>query len=313
MVSRLYSIRSAVKRTIADFNPDIVAAHFALYAWPAVDILRRKPFVFHFHGPWYAECQVEGRRRLSCWAKYRLERWVYQSADRLITLSEVFRDLLIKDFGIPASKITVVPGGVDLNRFDISSSRKEARTQLNWPQDRPIVLAVRRLKRRMGLENLLDAALIVREKHPDALVMIAGAGDLKKELEQRIVTEGLQDNVRLLGFMPDADLPLAYRAADMTIVPSIALEGFGLVAVESMAAGTPAMVTPVGGLPEIVRPFCLDLVTRDVTPNALAESMNQALGNLSKLPSDSECRAYTSRYDWSEVTRLIRGVYSSVI
>ena len=71
---------------------------------------------------------------------------------------------------------------------------------------------------------------------------------------------GLQDHVRLLGHVPEADLPLAYRAADLTVMPTASLEGFGLSVIESLAAGTPVLATPVGGMLDILPPLGEQLV-----------------------------------------------------
>ena len=78
----------------------------------------------------------------------------------------------------------------------------------------------------------------------------------------------MANHVRMLGSSRDADLPLYYRAADLSVVPTVALEGFGLVAAESLAAGCPALVTPVGGLPSVVADLSPDLVLEDATPDS---------------------------------------------
>ena len=152
----------------------------------------------------------------------------------------------------PPTRFCVVPGSVDLARFDVKVTRLAARRALGWPTDRPILIAVRRLTERMGLEVLIEAMKRVVRAVPEALLLIAGKGRIEARLERQIEDAGLQRHVRLLGFVPDDDLPLAYRAADINVVPSLALEGFGLTAAEALAAGAPSMVTAVGGLPEVV-------------------------------------------------------------
>jgi len=310
---RLMAFSHAVKRECREFRPDVVVTHFALYAWPVLRKLRNRPLVVHFHGPWYAESHAEGQTKLNCWAKFRVEQAVYRRADRLITLSNTFKDFLVREFGVDEGRVRVIRGGVDVRRFDIAQSKCEARAALGWPQDRPIILTVRRLLRRMGLENLIEAAATLRNKHPDALILIAGEGRLRKELTARIEAANLHNHVRLLGYLPDEQLPLAYRAADLTVVPSIALEGFGLVAVESLAAGTPAIVTPVGGLPEIVQPLGANLLTRDTSTPALIEAIDNALANESSLPDSAECLRHANRFDWSANLPAIRDVLNGAI
>ena len=105
-----------------------------------------------------------------------IEKRVYVTGDRLIPLSDAFARILVEQYGIDKQRIRVIPGGIDATRFDCGLSREDARRRLGWPTDRPIVLCVRRLARRMGLANLIAAAAELRSRHPDLLVLIAGKG-----------------------------------------------------------------------------------------------------------------------------------------
>lgn len=311
---RLAAFGHAVKKELREFKPEVVATHFALYAWPALRALENYPLVVHFHGPWFAETLADGASRWHTWAKYRIERAVYRRADAIVTLSHAFKETLVREFAVDEGRVCVIPGGVDVRRFDVHQTREQARDMLDWPRNRPIALAVRRLANRMGLENLIQAAKLVREAIPDALLLIAGKGKLAARLQQCIDAAELGRTVKLLGFLPDEQLPLAYRAADISVVPSMALEGFGLVAAESLAAGTPAVVTPVGGLPEIVEPLRPNLVARDSGSHALAETIIEALDKPSGVPSSAECRRDARRFDWATIADMIhRTVYSTAV
>jgi glycosyltransferase involved in cell wall biosynthesis len=312
---RLSAIKSHLSGALD--SHDLLASHFALYAHPLLGALRRKrkAHVVHFHGPWADESAGEGQSRLAVWAKRFVERRVYASADRLITLSGAFRDILVERYGVAESKIAVIPGGVDLERFRPACTRAEARERLGWPVDRQIVFCIRRLVRRMGLENLLDAfAQIVHTapKHPDALLVIGGKGPLKEELQARATALGIGDRVNFAGFIPDDDLPFAYTAADFTIVPSVALEGFGLITLESLACGTPVLVTPVGGLPETVTGLEPGLVLPASTVDALADGLRGGFSG--PLPSYSRCREYAeARFGWPEIAHRVLSVYSEAM
>jgi glycosyltransferase involved in cell wall biosynthesis len=144
--------------------------------------------------------------------------------------------------------------------------------------------------------------------------MIAGTGWMAPQLKQQIEAAGLENHVRLLGFVPDADLPLSYRAADLTVVPTVALEGFGLTTIESMAAGTPPIVTPVGGSPEVVGGLSPDLIVPDWTPAALAAAITAAFRGDLKLPSATQCQAYArENFDWHTIAAKVRAVYDEAI
>jgi len=225
-------------------------------------------------------------------------------------LSSAFRDVLHRRYRVPEHRIHVIPGGVDVDRFAIASSRDACRRALGWPEGRPIVLCVRRLVRRVGVDTLVEAAVALRARVPEVLVLIAGRGPLEAELQARIAALGLANHVRLLGFVSDAKLPAAYRAADLTVVPTSALEGFGLVAAESLAAGTPCVVTPVGGLTDVVSPLAPQLVSASPSAADVADMLARALRREIALPSAAHCASYARRrFDWPVVATQVRRVY----
>ncbi|MCB0720356.1 MAG: glycosyltransferase family 4 protein [Bacteroidetes bacterium] len=314
LLSRWLGARSHVRAELTDNPPNLAAIHFAVYAFPAIGYLRQLPRVVHFHGPWALESQVEGKSRVNVAFKKYVETAVYSGADRFIVLSRAFADVLREHYDVPDESIRVVPGGVDTQRFSTSISKTEARTHLGWPTDRPIVLSVRRLARRMGLENLVDAASQVSRTHPEVLFLLAGKGPIEHELRQRVEAAGLADNVRLLGFVADDDLPMAYRAATLTVAPTVSLEGFGLVTIESLASGTPVLVTPVGGLPEVVTDLSENLVTAGPESSDLADGIRSILSGGRQVPDDARCRAYAvNRFDWNSVAAMTRSVYEEVL
>ncbi|HEY0777463.1 MAG TPA: glycosyltransferase family 4 protein [Gemmatirosa sp.] len=314
IVERWRRLRAAGKRFLARTDDGLVASHFALYAYPMLDLVRGRPFVVHFHGPWASECKIEGEHGIGVAVKHHIETRVYQAASRVVVLSRAFADVLTREYGVPADRIRFVPGAVDVERFDVRETRVEARARLGWPGDRPVVLAVRRLVHRMGLEDLVEAVPAIRRRVPDVLVLIAGTGPRAATLERRIAALGLRDHVRLLGFLPDHLLPLAYRAATVTVVPTMALEGFGLVVAESLAAGTPALVTPVGSLPEVVHDLSESLVLATTGPAAIADGVARALDGTTRLPDAQACMQFTrARYSWPLAAQRVRDVYTEAL
>ncbi|HEY1610630.1 MAG TPA: glycosyltransferase family 4 protein [Paraburkholderia sp.] len=311
---RLMDARRALRREIRERRPDVISSHFALYTFPGLDVTRGIPQVSHFQGPWADESLVEGAATLAQRVKHSLEQSVYERSSRLIVLSNAFGEILTHRYGIAPDRVRVVPGCADTAQFDPPWNQAEARMRLQLPQDRPIILAVRRLVRRMGLEDLIDAVKAVKPRHPDVLLLIAGRGRLAQELQQRIDDADLADNVKLLGFVPDAHLPSLYRAANLSVVPTVALEGFGLITVESLAAGTPVLVTPVGGLPEAVAGLSPDLVLPSTGAGAIAEGLGAALSGRMKLPSAEACRDYArNHFDNAVVAKRVAAVYAEAI
>ena len=311
---RLMAARRALRREITRQRPDVISSHFALYTFPGLDVTRGIPQVSHFQGPWADESHVEGADSFGQRAKRYLEQSVYARSSRLIVLSDAFGKILTSRYGISPERVRVVPGCVNVDQFNLPITPGEARLKLQLPQGRPIVLAVRRLVRRMGLEDLIDAVKLLKKRMPDVLLLIAGKGRLQDELQTRINEAGLDDNVKLLGFVPDQHLAALYRAATISVVPTVALEGFGLITVESLASGTPVLVTPVGGLPEAVAGLSPNLVLRATGAEAIAEGLGAALDGSLKLPDAQACRDYArANFDNSVIAKRVAAVYSEAI
>ncbi|CAN0627995.1 Glycosyl transferase group 1 [Burkholderia multivorans] len=312
--TRLWLARKAVAERVAEYKPDVVAAHFALYSAPALGAMRDRPLVAHFHGPWCDEGAAEGQGGIAQTGKFLLERTVYRRASRHIVLSEAFGTILHERFGIHRDRIRVIPGGVDASKFDVELSQAAALRQLGWPLDRPIVLVVRRLAWRMGHENLIRAIADVRKRVPEVLVHIVGKGPLASELQRRVDELDLSANVRLVGYVSDEELPVCYRAATLSVVPTVALEGFGLITLESLAAGTPVLVTPVGGLPEAVSGLSPNLVLGGSGHEFISDALVGALTGSLRLPDSGDCKEYVRRnFSWPEIALRIRKVYEEAL
>ncbi len=310
-LKRVLTRRVAVARALEARPVDLVACHFARALWPAQSDLGDLPLIVHFHGPWALEVAAEGAANWKRALALHVERAVYRRAQRFIVLSKAFGAILERQYGVDPACIRIVPGGVDVDRFTPAGTRGDARLRLGWPVDRPTLVAVRRLVHRMGLEQLITAMGLVRARVDDVLLQIVGEGGLRPTLEAQVAALGLTDHIRFAGRVPEADLPLAYRAADLSVLPTVALEGFGLSAVESLAAGTPVVGTRVGGIPEILEPFSPQLLSDQATPEHLAEILAAGLSGARSLPTAAACAAYArSHFSWGSVAAQVREVYA---
>jgi glycogen synthase len=187
-----------------------------------------------------------------------------------------------------------------------------SRYLLGWPRDRRIIFCVRRLVERMGIEALVAAFGSIAARRSDVCLFIAGQGPLRGVLESRISSLGLGDRVRLLGFLPDSSLPAAYQAADISIVPSMSLEGFGLTTIESLACGTPVLVTPVGGLPEAVQPLAPSCILPGAKSDQIAEGLNAFLAGELRVPAAARCVEYVRQnFTWDRVARQVLTIYEN--
>ncbi|MBB5917226.1 glycosyltransferase involved in cell wall biosynthesis [Nocardia transvalensis] len=271
----------------------ILDRHFCLYG-PATT----GPLVVHFHGPWAQESRMAGEGDRAVRAKYLLERLRYARADRFVVLSNHFRDVLVSDYRISADRITVVAPGVDLDRF--------AATDI--PPGPPTVLCVRRLERRMGVDTLIRCWPDVLDRHPGARLVIVGTGTAAAELHELAAGH---DAIRFAGRVADERLAELYAAASCTVVPSLALEGFGLIALESLAAGRPPVVSECGGLPDSIRGLDPSLIVPPGDPDALARRLADALDGA--VPTAKQCRAHAESFSWDSAARRHLALYRELV
>ena len=285
---------------------DLVDVHFGLYgALPLrMRSLRRLPCVLHFHGPWGAEGAAGGDGAVRARAKRLVERLAYRRADEAVVLSRAFGRLLVTRYGVSPWKVNVIPPGVDLDRFS-PGDRDAARAELGLPTEAWIALSVRRLVPRMGLEVLVDAWESLALEN--GLLVIGGDGPLRVELETRS-----SSSVRVVGRIDDERLPTYYRAADVCVIPSLSLEGFGLVALEALACGTPAIATDAGGLPEALWGLGDDLIVPAGDAAALAERLAGASAGTRPLPDRAKARAHAERFPWSRAVEQHVELYRRV-
>lgn len=296
-------LRRVAQATVDVESADVIDRHFSLYGRLPLRSARRASFlnVVHFHGPWSAESLVSGGRSFTSRTKRRIEKIRYASADVIIVLSDAFKELLIRDYEVPASKVRVIPPGVRM-LFD---------TGKRTTPDHPVVLCVRRLERRMGIDDLLDAWRVVHEAYPDAELRIIGDGSEREALRAQSITLGLEGTVKFLGRTSDSDLHEEYLQSTLTVVPTRALEGFGLIALESLVRGKAPIVTNCGGLPDSVRGLDPSLVVEPASPEQLAERLVAGIGGL--IPSAEECRRHAGLFSWERAAKAHVAVYEEIL
>jgi glycosyltransferase involved in cell wall biosynthesis len=288
---------------------DVVDVHFALYALVPLYTtgLRRLPLVVHFQGPWADESRLaRGQGRFTVAVKRAVERAVYRRAVTVVVLSEAFGRLVAERYGVDPKRVVVVPPGVDLDRFS-PGDRLAARQRLSLPTEAFVVVSARRLEARMGLDVLLAAWGKVQAVHHDVVLLVAGEGRERQHLEALRAQLPHPDGVRLLGRVSDDELVELYRAADCSVVPTRVLEGFGLVTLESVACGAPAIVTDVGGLPDGVVDLDPSLVLPAADVDALADRLVAAADGV--LPHRDACRRHAETFAWDAVARRHLEIY----
>ncbi len=329
----LYRYVPAFARHIEDFRRehalsyDILHSHYWLSGVAAMELARRwdVPHVTMFHTLGRLKQlanpdEPEPRLRLA------MEQRLIQQADGIIATTYDERTQLIRSCGATANSVHVVPCGVDLSLFTpgtpgilgtdsslMAQSQQQARKKLGLKLQQPVLVFVGRLDPFKGPDVLLRAAAMMQE---EAQIVIVGGdltGDSDLETLRKLAAQlHISQRVHFLGARPQDELPLLYRAADVTVVPSYH-ESFGLVAVESLACGTPVVATRAGGLTTVVRNGETGyLVPR--CPGFFAERLDALLQNPKVLERMRlAARPSVLRFSWKSVADHVYDVYDELI
>lgn len=278
-------------------SPDAVLIHQSLAGLGPI-LFRRKTvpnWVYHCNSLAHEEYltrNITGATGLTGLGKKlhaRLRSWieglVIRRSRHVIVMSEFMKKRVICTHAISNKKIRLIPGAADVVRFIPPADKKSVRAQINLPEDKIILFTVRNLVPRMGLENLIKAVDELGEVNDNILLIIGGDGPLRSSLEQLIHSLGLDTKVMLKGFISESDLAAYYQGADLVIMPTYALEGFGLVTVEALACGTPVLGTPVGATPEILSQIDPSLISEGSDAHSLAKAIKDIVSKMRHDPT----------------------------
>ncbi|MBK8046666.1 MAG: glycosyltransferase [Anaerolineales bacterium] len=264
-----------------------------------------------------SESEFASRQRLDG------ETHLVQVADRLIAATPAEEEQLIELYGADPGRIAVVPPGVDLARFQ-PIPRETAMTSIGIPPWRKNILFAGRIEPLKGIDTLLQALAILQTEAADKLdnvcVTIVGGDpwtpvpDSEMERLQTLSHElGLHDLVAFAGARDQDLLPYYFAAAEMVVVPSH-YESFGMVALESMAMGTPVIASRVGGLAHLVVDGCNGFLVPAGDPTMLAARILDVLdcpGCRDELSHFA--RAYAQSYAWPKIVERMLRVYAGVL
>jgi glycosyltransferase involved in cell wall biosynthesis len=283
---------------------DIVLTYHPLLAWRLGTsmALEDVPLVAVFLSSWAEEYAVRQpgalplQRALGYRVRLLLERRVLRQAARVLPMSAFMAHRLQVLHGLSADRVRIVPGGVDRTRFE-PRDRKRARETFGLPADALVLLSLRNLEPRMGLDVLIDAMPAIRAQHAGAMLVIAGAGPLRRTLEARAADRQLDGVVRFTGFVPEERLADLYAGADLFVLPTQALEGFGLVTLEALACGIPVVGTPVGATPGLLAALDRSLLAESHRAGDLAAAIVRVLARPDLGVLRRQCRDYTTAYD----------------
>ena len=228
-------------------------------------------------------------RRLINW-------WLARRTPVIIAGSEAIKSDILRYDGVPPGIVRVIPYGVAVEKFDIPATRDEARKKLGLPANRFYVGTVGRLEEQKGQRHLVNAIARLRREGMEVSLILIGSGREEEHLRDQVLREGIKDDVLFLGTR--RDLPDLYRAMDVFALPSL-WEGLPLALLSAMASGLPVVVTPVGGIPEVVRDGENGFLVPPEDPVALAAALRRVRENAELASACGRSAAETVRTEYS--------------
>ena len=294
---------------------DLVFSHYWLSAWVGEYLQRwwHIPHITMFH-TLGAVKNVTGIGEDEPELRIETEKELARSCYHIIAPTEKEKEGLVLHYGSAPEKISVIPCGVNLEVFK-PMGKEKAKRELGLG-DEKIILFVGRIEPVKGIEQLLRAMSYLQNRHSSRLVIIGGDDNSQYETGKllRLARElHIEDSVTFAGSIKQDELLCYYSAADVCVISSY-YESFGLVALESLACGTPVVATDVGGSRSIIREGETGYVVADNEPHHLAEKIDLLLSKQSPdINSALAIRASISKYNWSNIAETMVGEFQTVM
>lgn len=298
---------------------DVIYAHDWLSFGAGVAAKRAtgKPLIVHVHATEFDRCAVpseasakEGRLP---WGinrdVYMLEREGMEAADCVIAVSELTKNIIVHEYGIPAGKVRVVYNGID----DITSPKAGAalpRLRSLKAAGYRLVLFLGRVTLQKGPDYFLRAAKRVLERNPNVLFILSGSGDMESPSMHLAAELGIGGHVFFTGFLRGAERHEVYAAADLFVMPSVS-EPFGITALEAMRLGTPVLISKQSGVAEVVR-HALKVDFWDV--DEMANKILSVVGYPGLREALAENAAQEAeRLTWADAARKVNGIVHELV
>lgn len=305
------STKKHVKKFLAGEVFDLVHIH-SLYTGKGVmnALGDSTQYVYTIHSPVVLEQRLnwqhqglKGKAKLLLAMNYfkKLENDMIKSVSAVHVLSK-FTETKIKLFHNISKKLNVIPHWPK-PKYARKMTKEKARQILNWPENPPILFTVRNHIARTGIDIAIEA-LAPLAAQGKCFFVIAGDGPLRKKYQQQALDKGADTSqVLFTGHLSDEQLALAYQAADLFILPTIDLECFGLIILESLASGCPVLGTDVGAIPELLGSVSPDFMVPPNNAQKLREKALDILNNKINIPDTKKLIEFVK----SNHTREING------
>lgn len=283
---------------------DVIHAHdwTSYLAGVAAKIASGKPLILHVHATSYD--QAAGNNVDP--AIYKIEKESFAMADKVVTVSEFTKNIVVNKHHAPAQNVEVVYNGCHMNE---TAKLPPTLAELKR-QGKKIVLYHGRISIQKGVDHFIRAARRVVDVDPDVVFIVSGSGEMLTQVIEQVGAAKLSNNVKFAGALWDEERDRMYQAADLMVMPSVS-EPFGLVPLEALQHGTSSLVTKQSGVAEVLT-HALKVDFWDVD-----EMANQILASL-RYPAVrrqmvAEGREQMRSMSWKVAAQKMQQLYRSLL
>jgi glycosyltransferase involved in cell wall biosynthesis len=293
-----------------EHGADVIHAHWAIPTGPAAVSAAQRlglPSVITMHGGDVYVNPEQGYDFPTRWYVRPALRWTLRKAGALTAITEDCRQHALRA-GAPSRSMHLVFNGTDLRRFSPAPAGEAD------PRFGPnMIFACRQLFPRKGIRFLIEAAAQLKPRFPDLKVVVAGDGFERPDLIALAERLGITRDVTFLGWVPNSELPQYYRAAALSVIPSLE-EGFGIPAAEAMGCETAVVASDAGGLPEVVEHGVTGLIVPRGDSNALAAAIGDLLADPARRARMGQAgRERALRlFDWDRSAEQFEQIYAGI-
>lgn len=297
-------------------NFDIVHANdwFSVIAAERISEFSKTPWIFCVHSLEYIRNgflkRVKGDIDF-------LEERALKNAFRIITVSDLMKDEIIRNYGIEKNRISVIRNGYNEQMKETKTSDPSSSDMIRNKYDinnEKIVLYVGRLSAQKGIEYLIRAAGYVLKDHPETKFLIAGFGYLENNLKKYAKVAGVEESIIFAGRFSENEKFALYSAGDVFVSPSL-IEPFGITVTEAMSMRIPVISTRKTGGVESMKDGREFVSVREKDPMAIASSINKILSDRSfaeKIAKNGYdyCK---NNFSWEKCAKETKKIYEKIL
>jgi len=295
---------------------DIVHSHYWLsgFLGAMIEGKWQIPHIIMFHTLGLMKTPTDLGNRVAEQRVFQEKKLVLQSQKIIAPTQQEKKNLIDLYHAIP-DKIDVIPGGINLDLFQIDS-QKDAWQPTDINLEEPLLLFVGRFAVEKGITLLLEAIHLLHKKTSLQLMVIGGDGhqdSRRRDLADQAAQLHIEKQVHFVGRVDHQQLPLYYNAADLVVMPSL-YESFGLVCLEALACGTPVVSTQVGIMPSILDGKTNGTTIPDTNPHNLATAIENFLPDKRLIAIDpQQVRQTAEKFSWQHVATETILTYNKLI